>query len=70
MSAKSAALPRETTGATAAGPMNRSGSFAAHLKSLARTIPLHGRYENFIGGRWVEPTLTTFPPPPARSSAR
>jgi aldehyde dehydrogenase len=55
MNAKSAALPRETTSATAASPMYRSASFAAHLKSLERTIPLHGRYENFIGGRWVAP---------------
>jgi aldehyde dehydrogenase len=35
--------------------LHRSASFAAHLKSLERTIPLHGRYENFIGGRWVAP---------------
>jgi aldehyde dehydrogenase len=55
MNAQSAALPRETTSATAAGAMNQSASFAAHLKSLERTIALHGRYENFIGGRWVAP---------------
>ena len=55
MTAKSAALPRETVTATAAGSMNQSASFAAHLKSLERRIPLRGRYENFIGGHWVAP---------------
>src|SRR5579863_5468691 len=55
MNAKSSALHRDTSSATAADPMNQSASFAAHLKSLERTIPLHGRYENFIGGRWVAP---------------
>jgi aldehyde dehydrogenase len=55
MSAKSSALSRATIDSTAAGPMNQSASFAAHLKSLQHTIPLRGRYENFIGGRWVAP---------------
>jgi aldehyde dehydrogenase len=55
MSAKSSALTRDTTRSTAAGPMNQSASFTAHLKSIQRTIPLHGRYENFIGGGWVAP---------------
>src|SRR5450631_352201 len=50
MSAMSSALPREAT-----SPMNQSASFAAHLKTLERTIPLRGRYENFIGGKWVAP---------------
>jgi aldehyde dehydrogenase len=35
--------------------MNQSASFAAHLKTLTRTLPLRGRYENFIGGKWVAP---------------
>src|ERR1700682_4707415 len=39
----------------AAGPIRESASFAAHLKTLERKIPLHSRYENFIGGEWVAP---------------
>ena len=35
--------------------MKHSASFAAHLKTLARSVPLRGRYENFIGGQWVAP---------------
>ncbi len=38
-----------------AGGMRESASFAAHLKTLERKIPLRGRYENFIGGKWVAP---------------
>jgi hypothetical protein len=38
------------------GPIAESGSFAAHLKTIERKIPLRGRYENFIGGKWVAPT--------------
>ncbi len=37
------------------GSLLESGSFAAHLKTIERTIPLRGRYENFIGGQWVAP---------------
>ncbi len=37
------------------GALHESGSFAAHLKTLQRTIPLRSRYENFIGGKWVAP---------------
>src|SRR6202163_3275152 len=40
---------------TAPDPIGESASFAAHLKTIARKIPLHSRYENFIGGRWVAP---------------
>ena len=36
-------------------PIRASKSFAAHLKSLERQIPLRSRYENFIGGKWVAP---------------
>jgi aldehyde dehydrogenase len=39
----------------AVGSIHESGSFAAHLKTLERKIPLRARYENFIGGRWVAP---------------
>ena len=55
MSAKSSALPRQTTSPTATGSMYHSASFAAHLKTLERTIPLRSRYENFIGGQWIAP---------------
>ena len=35
--------------------MKLSASFASHLKTLDRKIPLRSRYENFIGGKWVAP---------------
>jgi len=38
-----------------AGVMRESASFAAHLKTIERKIPLRSRYENFIGGAWVAP---------------
>src|SRR6202166_3178529 len=55
MSAKSFILARETNRPTTADPMNQSASFTAHLKPIQRTIPLHGRYENFIGVGRVAP---------------
>jgi aldehyde dehydrogenase len=55
MNAQSSALPRQAIDSTSAGPMKLSASFAAHLKTLAQTIALRSRYENFIGGRWVAP---------------
>jgi aldehyde dehydrogenase len=47
---------RPSDSSAAGGPIVESGSFAAHLKTLERKIPLRGRYENFIGGKWVAPT--------------
>ena len=44
-----------SSAAPAPGSLCESASFAAHLKTLARKIPLHARYENFIGGKWVAP---------------
>src|SRR5579862_1315401 len=38
------------------GPLNESQSFAAHIKTLERKIPLRKRYGNFIGGEWVAPS--------------
>jgi len=38
-----------------ADSIRESSSFTAHLKTLANTIPLRARYENFIGGKWVAP---------------
>ena len=35
--------------------INESSSFAAHLKTIERKIPLRARYENFIGGEWIAP---------------
>ncbi|MDE1924318.1 MAG: aldehyde dehydrogenase family protein, partial [Gammaproteobacteria bacterium] len=35
--------------------MRESASFAAHLQTLERKLPLRARYENFIGGKWVAP---------------
>src|SRR6202790_1630661 len=46
---------KPTSSTLAAGPIRESASFAAHLKTIARKIPLHSRYENFIGGQWVAP---------------
>src|ERR1700692_945288 len=46
---------KPTNSTLAAGPIRESASFAAHLKTIERKIPLHSRYENFIGGEWVAP---------------
>src|SRR5450631_3996401 len=54
MSSSSSAQAR-TSSPTAAGSMNQSASFTAHLKSLIRNVPLRARYKNFIGGKWVAP---------------
>ncbi len=35
--------------------LGESKSFAAHLAKIERRIALRGRYENFIGGKWVAP---------------
>ena len=51
----SSVSPIQDQHGNAAGTMNQSSSFAAHLKSLPKSIALRGRYENFIGGRWVAP---------------
>ena len=40
MSSSSSAQARQTTGLPAAGSMNLSASFAAHLKTLERKLPL------------------------------
>jgi aldehyde dehydrogenase len=54
MSPSASAQARVTDNA-ANGAFNQSASLAAHLKGLQRSIPLRGRYENFIGGQWVAP---------------
>src|ERR1700675_3766611 len=51
---------RPVSVATSSGTMHESGSFAAHLKTLERKIPLRGRYENFIGGQGVAPVKGAF----------
>src|SRR6202795_4478087 len=51
----SSAQVRPMSSTLAAGPIRASASFAAHLKTLERKIPLLARYENFIGGEWVAP---------------
>src|ERR1700682_5012042 len=40
---------------TAPDPIRESASFSSDLKTIARKIPLHSHYENFIGGQWVAP---------------
>src|ERR1700730_16383726 len=49
----SSAQVKPASSTLAAGPIRESASFAAHLKTLERKIPLHSRYENFTGGGWV-----------------
>jgi aldehyde dehydrogenase len=51
----SAAQVRPMSSSPAASSIRASASLAAHLGTLQRTIPLHARYDNFIGGRWVAP---------------
>jgi aldehyde dehydrogenase len=38
-----------------AGKIHESGTFAAHLKTIDKKLPLRARYDNFIGGKWVAP---------------
>jgi aldehyde dehydrogenase len=47
---------RPTSSTSDSGSIRESSSFAAHLKTIDRKIPLRARYENFIGGKWVAPT--------------
>src|SRR5450432_1253474 len=51
----SSAQVRPMSSTPAVGSIHESASFAAHLKTLERKIPLRSRYENFIGGKWVAP---------------
>jgi aldehyde dehydrogenase len=52
----SSAQVRPIEGSTAhSGTIAESGSFAAHMKTLERKLPLRAKYENFIGGKWVAP---------------
>ncbi len=46
---------RPTNSTPDGGSLSESGSFAAHLNTIDRKIPLRARYENFIGGKWVAP---------------
>src|SRR6202453_5064429 len=51
----SSAQVRPVNVAARSGTMHEGASFAAHLKTLERKIPLRACYENFIGGQWVAP---------------
>jgi aldehyde dehydrogenase len=52
----SSAQVRPIEGSTAnSGTIAESGSFASHIKTLERKIPLRAKYGNFIGGEWVTP---------------
>ena len=51
----SSVLARPAGDKTTNGVIRESTSFAAHLKTLERQMPLRSRYENFIGGEWVAP---------------
>jgi aldehyde dehydrogenase len=52
MSPTSSAQVRQPDGQST---IHESGTFAAHLKTIEKKIPLRSRYENFIGGKWVAP---------------
>lgn len=56
MSPSNSAQLRQPTAQADVSTMQLSASLAAHLKTLERKIPLRGRYENFIGGKWIAPT--------------
>src|SRR6202162_5057334 len=66
----SSAQVKPMSSTLAAGPIRESASFAAHLKTIERKIPLHSRYENFIGGEWVAPVkggyFAKVSPPPGQ----
>src|SRR6204780_2068560 len=51
----SAQVRQDDSPSTRTGSIHERGSFAAHLKTIERKIPLRERYENFIGGRWIAP---------------
>src|SRR6202162_698668 len=51
----SSAQVRPISATDTAGPIRASASFAAHLKTIERKIPLRSRYENYIGGKWIGP---------------
>src|SRR5450432_2937184 len=51
----SSAQVRPMSSTPAVGSIHESSSFATHLRTLERKIPLRSRYENFIGGKWVAP---------------
>src|ERR1700723_986895 len=51
----SSAQVRPMSSTPAVGSIHESASFAAHLKTIERKIPLRSHYENFIGGEWVAP---------------
>jgi aldehyde dehydrogenase len=56
----SANLRPTSDDAAAVGSMHQSASFAEHLKTLERKIPLRARYENYIGGHWVAPAKSGY----------
>src|SRR5260370_9803213 len=60
MSNSSPIQARPTNRSEKGGGIRQSASFGAHIKRLERTIPLHARYGNFIGGEGVEPINGTY----------
>ena len=55
MSPSNSAQLRHAPAALTAKAMRLSASLTAHLRTIERKIPLHARYENFIGGKWIAP---------------
>ena len=51
----SSAELRPAGGASSTGGMRESASLATHLQAIEHKIALRGRYDNFIGGKWVAP---------------
>ena len=55
MSPSNSAQLRHAPAVLTAKAMRLSASLTAHLRTIERKIPLHARYENFIGGKWIAP---------------
>jgi Aldehyde dehydrogenase family len=49
------AQARQASSPSSEGSIREGGSFAAHLKTIEKKIPLRSRSENLIGGKWVAP---------------
>jgi aldehyde dehydrogenase len=44
-----------TSKAQSSGSLHQSSSFASHLKTLDKTLPLRAVYDNYVGGQWLAP---------------
>jgi aldehyde dehydrogenase len=44
-----------TSKAQSSGSLHQSSSFASHIKTLDKAIPLRAVYDNYVGGKWLAP---------------